>query len=146
MVIKPGNTVEGTVIKLAKYGAIVRLAGGRMGLVHISEVADAYVRDVKDYFKENDKVCVKVLKMNENGRYELSMKQADPNGAASPKQPSPTRSHQPTIRRFDVDQEQATSRMPLTFEDRLSKFLKESDERLLDLKRNMEAKRGSRRR
>src|SRR5512133_1443964 len=86
-IIEIGSTVEGTVVKLADYGAIVRLAGGKMGLVHISEVTDAYVRDVREYFRENDRVIVKVLKLNNKGRYELSTKQAE----APPPVPRPER-------------------------------------------------------
>ncbi len=77
MAFEIGSTVEGTVVKLADYGAIVRLAGGKTGLIHISEVADTFVRDVKDYFKEHDRVRVKILSMNSKGRYELSTKQVE---------------------------------------------------------------------
>ena len=74
MTFEIGNTVDGTVVKLAEYGAIVRLAGGKTGLIHISEVADTFVRDIKDYFKERDRVRVKVLSVNSKGRYQLSAK------------------------------------------------------------------------
>ena len=68
MAIDIGNTVDGTVVKLAEYGVIVRLQGGKTGLIHISEIADTFVRDVKDYFKEHDRVRVKVLSVNDKGR------------------------------------------------------------------------------
>lgn len=144
MVIEIGSTVEGTVVKLAEYGAIVRLAGGKMGLVHISEVADTYVRDVREHLKENDRVCVKVLKLNDKGRYELSAKQADPDAvvtrserpqAVSRMREAPDYGFQPDRRR-DI--------MPQTFEDKLSRFIKDSEERQHDLRRNIDAKRGCR--
>ena len=145
MAIEIGSTVEGTIVKLADYGAIVRLAGGKMGLVHISEVADTYVRDVRDYFKENDRICVKVLKINDKGRYELSAKQADPTAVYRPERtPATPRTQEIPDRGFQPERHH--DRMPVTFEDKLSRFMKDSEERLLDLKRNMEAKRGSRRR
>jgi S1 RNA binding domain protein len=144
MSIEIGSTVEGIVVKLADYGAIVRLASGKMGLVHISEVADTYVRDVRDYFKENDRICVKVLKINDKGRYELSAKQADAKAVVRHERP------QTEPRPHDYEDrvapwERQKDKVPVTFEDKLSRFMKDSEERLLDLKRNVESKRGSRR-
>ena len=161
MTIEIGSTVEGTVVKVADYGAIVRLAGGRMGLVHISEVADTFVRDVRDYVKENDRITVKVLKMNNKGRYELSAKQADavvkqegavvdrseekPRVQAVQTQPRPQPMTLPE-REFPMERIDHQDRMPLTFEDKLSRFMKDSQERILDVKRNVDSKRGLRRR
>jgi len=138
MAIEIGSTVEGTVVKLADYGAIVRLAGGKMGLVHISEVADTFVRDVRDYFKENDRIAVKVLRVNEKGRYELSAKQADPAAVRAPDRRVQDRGQ------LEMDDgDSPRGRKPTdSFEERLSQFLKESEERLLDLKRNIDSKRG----
>lgn len=118
-----GSIVEGVVSGITHFGAFVQLPDGRTGLVHISEVADAYVRDIKDYIKENDRVLVKVLS-DENGKIGLSIRQANENR-------SPRRGHR-------------DRRASLSFEDKLAKFMKESDERLSDLKRNTESKRGGR--
>jgi S1 RNA binding domain protein len=87
-------------------------------LVHISEVADAYVKDIKDFVKEKDRVLVRVLS-DANGKIGLSIRQAVRRG------PRDRRSHG-------------------SFEDKLARFMKESDERLTDLKRNTESKRGGR--
>jgi len=150
MVIEIGSTVDGTVVKIAEYGAIVRLQGGKTGLIHISEIADTFVRDVKDYFKEHDRVRVKVLSINSKGRYELSTKQVE--------QP-PQQSAEPTERRKPVERPPEiidlgpghevsfnASAAAHSFEERLSRFVRDSEEQLLQLKRNMENKRGSRRR
>ena len=75
MAIEIGTTLKGTVVKVADYGAIVRLPEGQSGLIHISEIANAYVRDIREYLNENDQVAVKVLRLNDKGRYELSVKQ-----------------------------------------------------------------------
>lgn len=144
-----GSTVEGTVVKLADYGAIVRLAGGKTGLIHISEVADTFVRDVKDYFKEHDRVRVKILSVNSKGRYELSTKQVE----QPPREPALPREQRRPAERVpepinlgpDSTAEKRSSAVS-TFEERFSKFMKDSEDRLLDLKRNIEAKRGRRRR
>ncbi|MFZ5825843.1 MAG: S1 RNA-binding domain-containing protein [Bacillota bacterium] len=117
-----GCIVEGTVSGITNFGAFVSLPNGKTGLVHISEVADEFVRDVNDYLKEQDVVRVKVMSFDERGRIALSIKQADP--SYRPDTPRPRRSG-------------------ASFEDKLSKFLKESEDRQLDLRR-LEGKRGGR--
>ncbi len=117
MAIEIGNILEGVVTGITHFGAFVELPGGVTGLVHISEVADAYVKDVRDYLKDGDKVKVKVIAVD-NGKIGLSIKQANP-----PKE------------RKEVSG---------SFEDRLAKFIKESDERQTDIRRGLDSKRGSR--
>ncbi len=123
MSLEAGTIVEGTVVKITHYGAFVEFPDGKSGLVHISEIADTYVKDVRDYLKEQDRVKVKVLGYNDKGKLDLSVKQA-----------------------LDPSERQARIRAKASFDEKLAKFLKESEERLLDLKRNTEAKRGGRRR
>ncbi|MDK2784643.1 MAG: binding domain protein [Bacillota bacterium] len=124
MALEVGNIVEGVVTGITHFGAFVTLPGGQTGLVHISEVADAYVRDVKDYLKENDRVKVKIISLDKNGKIGLSIRQVTHEG--------PRRRHR--------DARQAN----LSFEDKLARFLKESDERQSDLRRSTEEKRGGR--
>ncbi len=124
MSLEVGSIVEGVVTGITHFGAFVELPDGQTGLVHISEIADTYVRNIKDYLKENDRVKVKILSLDRKGKIGLSIKQAM---TLAP------RVNPETYRR---------SR--LSFEDKLARFLKESDERLQDLKRNTESKRGGR--
>jgi S1 RNA binding domain protein len=135
MSIEIGSVVEGVVTGITNFGAFVELPGGKVGLIHISEVADVYVRDVKDFLKEQDKVKVKVLSVDERGKIGLSIKQlqAPPAGNVV----SPRKAHANDNRRPNKFNS-------LSFEDKLNKFLKDSDERLTDLKRNTESKRGGR--
>ena len=148
MSIEIGNTVEGTIVKLADYGVIVRLQGGKTGLIHISEIADTFVRDVKDYFKEQDRVRVKVLSLNNKGRYELSTRHVE-QPVIEPPPPHKPKKHieRPTeVINLGPEPEWGHSRdisETQHFEDRLNHFMKDSQDRLLDLKRNIEAKRGS---
>ncbi len=123
MSVEAGNIIEGTVVKITHYGAFVELPDGKSGLVHISEIADTFVKDVKDYLREQDRVRVKVLGINEKGKLDLSVKQA-----------------------LSPEERLARVRSRSSFEEKLKSFMKESEERLLDLKRNTEAKRGGRRR
>ncbi|HLE78245.1 MAG TPA: S1 RNA-binding domain-containing protein [bacterium] len=119
MSVDIGTIVEGKVVKITNYGAFVELADGKSGLVHISEIADIYVKDVRDYLKEQETVKVKVLGLNDRGKLDLSVKQA-----------------------LSPEERVARAREKKTFEEKLKTFMKESEERLLDLKRNTEAKRG----
>ena len=76
MSIEVGSIVEGVVSGITNFGAFINLPDNKVGLVHISEVADVYVKDVKDFLKEQDKVKVKVLSVDEKGKIGLSVKQA----------------------------------------------------------------------
>jgi len=122
--IEVGSILEGRVTGITRFGAFVDIGEGRTGLVHISEVADTYVHDINDHLKQNDLVKVKVISVD-NGRVGLSIKQAQP-GFQGPRGRARDR----------VTQQ--------SFEDKLAKFMKDSDERHQDLKRNMDSKRGGR--
>ncbi|HOL17542.1 MAG TPA: S1 RNA-binding domain-containing protein [Bacillota bacterium] len=123
MPLKVGSIVEGVVTGITNFGAFVQLPSGETGLVHISEVADSYVKDINEYLKKSEAVKVKILSVDGDGKIGLSIRKAISN--PSPKQKS---------RREDR----------ISFEDKLARYLKESDERLQDLRRNTEAKRGGR--
>jgi S1 RNA binding domain protein len=134
MSIEIGSVVEGVVTGITNFGAFVELPGGKVGLIHISEVADVYVRDVKDFLKERDPVKVKVLSIDERGKIGLSIKQLQAPKEV-PAQP---------YRKPHANNNQRQRFTAPSFEDKLTKFLKDSDERLTDLKRNTESKRGGR--
>ena len=78
MVLEPGKIVTGKVTGISPFGAFVSLGEGKTGLVHISEVALTYVKNVSDFLKENDEVKVKIMSVDENGKVSLSIKQALP--------------------------------------------------------------------
>jgi len=120
--------VEGVITGITNFGAFVELPGGSTGLVHISEVHDDYVKDISDFYKKSDKVAVKVLSVENNGKIGLSIKQAK-KGYSPPKK---------------KEKKKSETKNKASFEDKMNRFLKESDERLLDLKRNTESKRGGR--
>ncbi len=122
MAIAVGSIVEGTVTGITNFGAFIELPDKVIGLVHISEVADAYVKDVRDYLKEKDTVTVKVIHVDDKGKIGLSIKQANPSARVN-------RERRPTA---------------VSFEDKLSKFIKDSDERQLEYRKATESKRGGR--
>ena len=61
MELAVGTIISGKVTAITKFGAFVSLPGGKSGLVHISEVAAAFVSDVHDYLTEGQEVTVKIL-------------------------------------------------------------------------------------
>jgi polyribonucleotide nucleotidyltransferase len=72
-----GHIYEGTVVKVMDFGAFVNFFGAKDGLVHISQLAQRRVQNVKDVVKEGDKVKVKLLGFDERGKVRLSMKVVD---------------------------------------------------------------------
>lgn len=141
MSLEVGAIVEGEVSGITNFGAFVQLPEGKVGLIHISEVSNVYVKDVHDFLKEHDKVKVKVLSIDERGKIGLSIKQLTPPLAPQPK---PQRPQVENRERRGPRPQVAKVAPVLSFEDKLSKFLKDSDDRMLDLKRNTESKRGGR--
>ena len=83
-----GTILEGKVTTITKFGAFIALEGGKSGLVHISEIANTYVNDVRDFVQEGQEVKVKVL-ASENGKLNLSIKKALPQNeyTAAPRSP-----------------------------------------------------------
>lgn len=127
--------MSGTVTGITHFGAFVALEAGGSGLIHISEIAYEYVRDVRDHVAVNDRVDVKVLQLNPaNGKYDLSLKQARAASVIAAGPPGrPVRGRRQKALPEGADP---------AFEEKLSRFLKSSEERLIDVKRNLEAKRG----
>lgn len=136
MPVQVGEIVEGTITDIMEYGVFVKLPEKKSGLVHISEVSREYVKDIHEIVKVGDTVKVKVLSIDDNGKISLSIKKA---------LPREERNTQVKKERFN-DFQSKKPQEPMTLDDMLSKFMKDSDERQLDLKRNIEGKRGSSRR
>ena len=111
--------MEGTVQRITPYGAFLQLEGGRIGLVHISEIDRNYVKDVREHLRESDVVQAKVLAIKEDGKIDLSIKALqDP---------------QPRLeRRRGSDPE---------FEQKLKRFMRQSEERQVDFRRSVDHKR-----
>ena len=76
MLIEVGKIVEGKVTGITNFGAFIQLNEGKTGLVHISEVAIEYVKDIKNHLKQGQVVKVKVLSIDNKGKVSLSIKKA----------------------------------------------------------------------
>ena len=138
MQLEVGMILEGKVTGITKFGAFVELPGGRTGMVHISEVAPTFVKEIRDFVSENQTVKVKILNIGEDGKISLSIKRAvEPpprSGNSGPRAPRPARpgNYEWQSRRNEGG----------TFEEMMSRFKQTSDEKMSDLKRCMESKRG----
>ena len=148
MGIELGSIVEGKVTGVTKFGAFVSLPEGKSGLVHISEIANTYVSEVSEFVQVGQEVKVKVLSINEAGKINLSMKKAEeqPQKPAAkpyvPKAQPPRPAQAPDVQRTAANPPSDNQ----DFEDRLKKFMQESDSRIADNRRYSEHKQRSRRR
>ena len=76
MQLEVGSIVEGKVTGFTSFGAFVDLDGGKKGMVHISEVATEFVKDIKDHLKVGQQVKVKILSIADDGKISLSIRKA----------------------------------------------------------------------
>jgi S1 RNA binding domain protein len=133
-----GNIARGTVVRVLLYGALVRLDDGSLGLVHISEIDDKYVRNISEYVAEGARVVVKVVGEKEGNRYEFSMKKAK-DAQLDDEVVEDFGSNMPVLKNYNAVTRAA-------FDDKLREFISDSTDRLSDIKRHNDQKLGLRRR
>ncbi|WP_226038360.1 S1 domain-containing RNA-binding protein [Aquibacillus saliphilus] len=133
MSIEVGSKLQGKVTGITNFGAFVELPGGSTGLVHISEVADNYVKDINEHFSVGDQVTVKVINVEKDGKIGLSIKKAKDN-------PNPNAGR----RKSNPKSNTRGGDRPENFEAKMNRFLKDSEDRLASLKKQTESKRGGR--
>lgn len=78
--IEVGQVYEGKVVKIAEFGAFVNVLPGKDGLVHISQISNDRIANVTDVLHEGQKVRVKAMELDKQGRVKLSMKEVDQSG------------------------------------------------------------------
>lgn len=122
MSIEVGSKLQGKVTGITNFGAFVELGEGKTGLVHISEVADNYVKDINEHLTVGEDVQVKVINVEDDGKIGLSIKKAK-------ERPQRQRNTRESIE---------------TFESKMNRFLKDSEDRLASLKKHTESRRGGR--
>ena len=167
MQLEVGSIYEGKVTGITKFGAFVELESGKTGMVHISEVANTYVNDIKDHIQEGQTVKVKVMSIGEDGKIALSIKKALPQPERPQRnfsdrdkdRPQQFRGGQGGKPRFEKKSEPkreqsadpvgfgyvSPSDKPVdaAFEDMLSKFKASSEDKMSDLKRILDPKKRS---
>lgn len=119
MPIAVGEVVDGTVTGITNFGAFIQLPEGKSGLVHISEISHEYVEKVTDHLKKDQKVKVKILSVTDTGKISLSIRQAKP------------KSNKPA--EFEWNKLDEGQKL-MSFEDKLNRFLKDSNEKMDQLK------------
>ena len=143
MQLSVGTVVEGKVSKITNFGAFINIDGGGSGMVHISEVANTYVKDINEHLKVGDSVKAKVVAINENHKIALSIK------ALLPPEPKPQQnrsrdSRGPRGNNTYVYQppKPYTPATGDAFEDMMARFKRTSDDKMSDLSRVMDTRRG----
>ena len=124
MNVEVGQILKGSVSGITKFGAFVKLENGKSGMVHISEISNNYINEIKDHLSEGQEVRVKVISIDEKGRISLSIKRAMENNA-----PAPTGNHSSQPASYTAPQRKSVS-----FEDMLQKFKQDSDEKFSGVK------------
>lgn len=118
MPVSVGELVDGTVTGITNFGAFIQLPEGKSGLVHISEISHDYVEKVADYLKKDQKVKVKVLSIKD-GKISLSIRQAKPK----------------TNKPIEIEWNKPDDKQKfMSFEDKMNKFMKDSNEKMDQLK------------
>ena len=126
-----GAILAGKVTGITKFGAFVTIAPGKSGLVHISEITSSYVSDIRDHLTEGQEVMVKVIGVDQSGRINLSIKAAVIVPVEEP--------------RRKVQPKSAETASDSSFEDKLKRFMQDSDSKMSGIKQYSD-KKGARRR
>ncbi len=156
-----GKIYEGKITGITKFGAFVEIEPNVSGMVHISEVSNTYVSEIKDHLTEGQVVKVKVIGISEEGKISLSIKKALPrpegdrrknnnhnydnrksnnNGGNDKGNYKPKGNYNKDNRNHN-HKEQAPASPEDAFEAMMNHFKASSDERMGDIKRNMNNKR-----
>ena len=133
MALQVGDIVEGKVTGIKPFGAFVSLPEGKTGLVHISEVSYEFVQDLSAVLSDGQTVQVKVLSIAPDGKIALSIKRTEPR-PPRPQRADTGRTWQPRT--------QSQPQGEMSFEDMMSQFKSRSEEKISDLRRVTEARRG----
>ena len=160
MELAVGEIISGKVTGITKFGAFVSLPEGKTGLVHISEVDQSYVSNIRDHLTEGQEVRVKIIAIDDTGRVNLSIKKAQPranterrqagrssagNGSDAPRSNGGKKSLRSSSGDGYVPRQQAKD-VPASFEDKLKHFMQDSESRMADIRHNRDKKTGARRR
>ena len=158
MSIEVGNILPGKVTGITNFGAFVDLGNRKTGLVHISEVSNSYIKDIKDVLTVGDEVQVKVMEIAGDGKVSLSIRRASADFSeetveekpkfqkSAPRNQEGQGSKKPySAKSAPSFEKKSPSQAKVTdFDAMMSSFLKDSEDRLTSLKRNTEGKRGGR--
>ena len=148
MQIEEGTILSGKVTGLTDFGAFVELEGGKTGMVHISEVASNYVKDIKEHLSVGQEVKTKVISVSPEGKISLSIKRLEEQPREQqqqrPQRPQKPRGERRAPNVWNGQKSSAPAEgEKQSFEDMMARFKQVSDEKMTDLKRASDSKRGS---
>ena len=141
MELTVGAILEGKVKSITNFGAFIALPENKTGLVHISEVSNSFVSDIRQHLTEGQDVKVMVLG-NEDGKLKLSIKRLQPRPA---RENAPRREEQPRQNR-PAAPAPAPKTADQLFEEKLKAFMSESDSKISSIKQYSDHRTKSRRR
>ena len=151
MELTVGATLEGKIKSITNFGAFVALPENKTGMVHISEVANAYVSDIRQHLTEGQDVKVMVIGL-ENGKVNLSIKRLQPKEAAPRREFRPNNEARPAQASRPAQAARpapAPAPAPKTadqlFEEKLKAFMAESDSKIASCKQYSDRTRPRRR-
>ena len=153
MELTVGAILEGKVKSITNFGAFIALPENKTGMVHISEVANAYVSDIRQHLTEGQDVKVTVIGL-ENGKVNLSIKRLQPKPQrenAPQREFAPRRDNRPMGEARPASkaaapvQPAAPKTADQLFEEKLKAFMQESDAKIASSKQYADRSRGRRR-
>ncbi len=118
MGLKIGDKVKGKIVKITNYGAFLDIGSGKWGLIHISKIADGYVKNVEDHVKKGEEVEATVIGVDENGKVSLSLVE---------KNKEPKEIQEPPLFKKEED-------LHGNFEDKLDRFLKDNEDKISQIR------------
>ncbi len=158
MELTVGSIVEGKVKTITKFGAFITLPGGKTGMVHISEIAHAYVNDIHEHLTEGQDVKTMIIAIDPTGKINLSIKRTiepPPRPARNDRPPvDRPRNDRPRFDRPRNDRPRSTSpdnrsfgpKEPQSFEEKLKQFMADSDSKISSIKQYSDRKSKNKRR
>ena len=158
MELTVGAILEGKVKSITNFGAFIALPENKTGMVHISEVANTYVSDIRTFLTEGQDVKVMVISLD-NGKVNLSMKRLEPKPQRDNNRPNFRANNAAPANRDNRDNGANRPSRPAApvappapktadqlFEERLKQFMTESDSKLSSLRQYSDHRSKSRRR
>jgi S1 RNA binding domain protein len=148
MELTVGAVVEGKVKSITNFGAFVALSEGKSGMVHISEVANTYVSDIRQHLTEGQDVKVMVIGV-EGGKINLSIKRLEAKPQREEGRPfraNPQRTDAPRQMRTAPTPPPALKTADQLFEEKLKAFMSESDSKISSIRQYSDHRTKSRRR
>lgn len=143
MELTVGAILDGKVKSITNFGAFIALPENKTGLVHISEVANTYVSDVREHLTEGQEVKVMVLSA-EAGKINLSIKRLEARPAREDR--APRRENAPRPARTAPTPPPAPKTADQLFEEKLKQFMSESDSKISGIRQYSDHRTKSRRR